>query len=93
MFPQQWAHTGRRHTGRLRRSVRLETVRGHNLGSLACKPSADGPILRSGRRTAPRSTTGATDRSRPCCIAAVQQHPATFFEQAEAAVGADSPQL
>ena len=37
--PQQWAYGGRRHTGRLRRSARLETVRGHHLGSLACKPS------------------------------------------------------
>jgi len=38
-----------------------ETVRGHYLGSHACKLSAGSPILRSGRRTAPRSITSATD--------------------------------
>jgi len=67
--PQQWAHRGGRHTGRLKRSSGLETVRGHHLGSPACKPLAGSPILLSGRRTAPRSTTSATDRSRPCCAA------------------------
>jgi glutamine amidotransferase len=50
-------------------AARLETVRGHHLESLACKPSAGSPILRSGRRTASRSTTNATDRSKPCCTA------------------------
>jgi len=67
--PQQWAHRGGRHTGRLKRSSGLETVRGHHLGSLACKPLAGSPTLLSGCRTAPRSTTSATDRSRPCCAA------------------------
>jgi len=50
----------------LRRSAWLETVRGHNLGSLACKPFAGSPILRSGRRTAPRSTASATAPARRC---------------------------
>jgi len=56
-----------------------------------CKPLTGSPILRSGRPTAARSTTSATDRSKPRCTAAVQQHAATFFEQAEAAAGADLP--
>jgi len=67
--PQQWAPTGKRHTGRLRRSARLETVRGHNFGSVVGRPSAGSPILRSGRRMAPRCTTNVTARSRPCCTA------------------------
>jgi len=48
--PQQWTYRGRRHTGRLRRRARLETVRGHYLGSLACKTSAGRHF---GRVTAP----------------------------------------
>jgi len=33
--PQQWAYGDRRHTGRLRRSAWLETVRDHHLGNIA----------------------------------------------------------
>ena len=64
--PRQRAQTGMRHSGRLRRSARLETVRAHHFGSLACKPSADRP---RGRRTAPRCTTRGIARSRPRCTA------------------------
>ena len=46
--PQQWAPIGWRHSERLRRGVRLETVRAHHFGSPSCKPSAGSP---SGRRT------------------------------------------
>ncbi len=62
--PQREAHTGRQHSEQLRRDARLETVRGHHLWSLACKPSAGSP---SGRRMAPLSTTSATARNRPRC--------------------------
>jgi len=58
--PQQRAHTGKRHSGRLRRGARLETVRAQHFGSLACKPLAGSP---SGRRTGPLFTTSV--RSRP----------------------------
>jgi len=61
------APKGRHLSGRLRCRTRLETVRGHHLGSLACKPLAGSPILRAGRRTAPRFTTSATAPSRPRC--------------------------
>ena len=64
MASPQRAHIGRRHQGRLRRRARLETVRAHQFGSLACKPSAGSP---SGRRMAPRSTASATARNRPRC--------------------------
>ena len=60
------------------------------LGSLACKPSTGSP---SGRWTAPRSITSATDREQTTLYRLVQQHAATFFEQAESAVGADLPQF
>ena len=65
-------------------------MRAHHFGSLACKPLAGSP---SGRRIASLSTTSATARSRPRCTAAVQQHAATFFAQAEDAAGADLPQF
>ena len=64
--PNQRAHIGRRHKGRLRRSAGLETVRAHHFVSPACKPSAGSP---SGRRMAPLPTTNATARNRPRCTA------------------------
>ena len=42
---------------------------------------------------APLFTTSATARNRPRSTAAVQQHAATFFAQAEDAAGADLPQF
>ena len=54
---------GWRHSGRLTRSARLETVRSHHLRRIACRPSVGG---RSGRRMAPRSTTITTTGNRPC---------------------------
>jgi hypothetical protein len=58
--------------------VPSETVRGHNLGSIACKPSV---VSRTGRQMVRRSTTNGL------------QHPATFFAETEAAAGADLPQF
>ena len=86
MSPQQWACRGRRHTGRLRRSARLETVRGHNLGSIACKPSADSP---SGRRMAPRSATSATAPNKPRCTAWCSSTPPPSSSRLQTAAGAD----
>lgn len=58
------APVGGHPTGRLRCRAQLETVQGHHLASLACKPWADSP---GGRQTAPRSTTSVTAPSRPPC--------------------------
>ena len=90
MFPQQWVYRGRRHTGRLRHSARPETVRGHNLGSLVCKPSAGSPILRSGRPMVPQSTTSATAPNKPRCTAWCSSTPRPS-SPTEAAAGASLP--
>ena len=83
--PRPWAHTCRQNSERLRRGARLETVRGHRLGSLSCKPSGSP----SGRRMAPRSTTSATARSRLRCL--VQLHAASFIAHSEASTGSELP--
>ena len=87
---QQRAHTGRRHSGRLRRSERIETVRAHHLGSPSCKPSAGSP---SGRRMAPRSTTSVTAPSRLRCTAWCSSTPPPSSRRLQAAAGADLPQF
>ena len=46
--------------------MELETVRGHNLGSNACKPTVG---IRTGRRMARRSTTSAAAPNRRRCSA------------------------
>jgi hypothetical protein len=45
--PRTLAPTGRRLSGRLRRSARSETVRAHNLGSSLRKPSVGRPVRRA----------------------------------------------
>jgi len=70
--------------------VRLETVRGHNLGSLVCKPLTGIP---SGRRMAARSTARATVLSRPRCTGWCSSTPPPSSNRAEATVGADLPQF
>jgi len=82
----------RQHTGQLRRSARLKTVRGTTSGA-SC--------ARFGRQ--PNAAIGAPDCApvyyerhrleQTTLYRLVQQHAATFFEQAEAATGADLPQF
>ena len=74
----------------MRGAAGLETVRGHNLGSLACKPSAGSP---SGRPLAPRWHYERHRREETTLYRLVQQHAATFFAETEAAAGAGLPQF
>ena len=75
---------------RLRRNARLETVRGHHLGSIACKPRCSSP------QRAPAGAQAHYERHRPeqtPLYRQVQQHAATFFAQTDDAAGADLPQF
>lgn len=75
----------------MRRGAGLETVRGHNLGSLACKPSVDSP------RRAPDGAPVHHERHRPeqttRCTAWCSKHAEAFFAETEAAAGAGLPQF
>jgi len=50
-------------------------------------------MLRSGRRTVPRSITSATDRSRPRCTGWCSSTPPPSSSRLQAAAGADLPQF
>jgi hypothetical protein len=74
----------------LRRAAGLESVRGHNLGSLACKPSASSP---SG---APDGAPLRCERHRPeqtTLARLVQQHAASFIAHTEASTGTELPRF
>ena len=83
--PQMWAPAGRRHSGRMRRDARLETVLGHNRESLACKPSLGKPLRTCWSRVmphvpvlqvAPRHTRHRSLKAAACALpAAGRQRP------------------